>query len=109
MSGKPSMDNEAKPDVSLWVIVAKVASWLVLVLFSPMVLLMLWWIGTIRLGTFGLLLDGVSVLLLTLYPYEPRMRKLEPTRVKFTRIMLWWARFLFIVGIGLMAWQNEGC
>lgn len=109
MSGKPSTDNEVKPDVSLWVIVAKIAFLLVLVLFSPMVLLMLWWVGTIRLGTFGLLLDAISVLLLTTYPHEPRMRKLEPIRVKFTRIMLWWARFLFIVGIVLMAWQNEGC
>ena len=107
MSEKPSMDNEVKPDVSLWVMVAGIAFFLALV-FSPMVLMMLWWVGTIRLGTFGLLLDAISVLLLTTYPHEPRMRKLEPTRVKFTGIILWGARFLFIVGIVLMMWQNEG-
>ncbi len=109
MSGRPSMDNEVKQDVSLWVMVAKVALLLVLVLFSPAVLLILWCVGTIRLGTFGLWLDAISVLLLTTYPHEPRMRKLEPIRVVFTTVILWWARFLFIVGIVLMMWQNENC
>ncbi len=102
------MDNEVKPAVSRWAMVATIAVFLALVLFSPMVLLILWWIGTIRLGTFGLLLDGISVLLLTSYPYEPRMRRLEPDVVTFTRVIFWWARFLFIVGIVLMMVQNEG-
>ena len=109
MDEESSMDNEVKPEVSLWVTVVKIASLLAMVLFLPMALLILWCVGTIRLGTFGLLLDAVSVLLLTSYPYEPRMRKLEPIRVMFTTVMFWWARFLFIVGIVLMMLQNEGC
>ena len=109
MSEKPSMDNEVKPEVSRWVMLAEIARLLAMVLVLPMVFMILWWVGTIRLGTFGLLLDANSVLLLTSYPYEPRMRKLEPIRVKFTKVIFGWARFLFIVGIVLMLWQNEGC
>ena len=109
MGEKPSTDNEVKPEVSRWVMVAQIALLLAMVLFLPMVFMILWCVGTIRLGTFGLLLDAISVLLLTTYSYEPRMRKLEPIRVKFTKVIFGWARFLFIVGIVLMLWQNEGC
>lgn len=87
----------------------RVVAFLVLALFLPLVFAILWVVGCIRPGTLGLLLDAVSVLLLTAYPHEPRMRNLEPTRVQFTGIILWWARVLFVVGIALMTWQNESC
>ena len=109
MSRNSSMDHEVKPQVSLWVIAANVARLLTIGLFLPMEFVILWRAGTIRLGTFGLLLDAVSVLLVTIYRYEPRMRRLEPDRVRFTRVIFWWAGFLFIVGIVLMLLQNEGC
>lgn len=103
------MSGESPPTLArtLWRFAPQIFQFLSMVLFLPIGFLFLWLAGTIRLGTFGLLLDGVSVLLLTYYPHDSRMRKLEPERTRFTRVILWWARALFIVGIALMAMQNE--